>query len=127
MQTQKQRTKRLKIKAKNQKVPYTTENTERNNRKDSSGKNGINNRVQNVGEIIEDKIPVEMMQWLIKHQITNNKKKQQVMDKEKKKQKNSNIVIVMVNSKAKTTRSINLEVLVQEQKLKLKRGGKKTI
>ena len=33
----------------------------------------------------------------------------------------------MVNSKAKTTRPITLEVPVQEQKLKLKRGGKKTI
>ena len=32
-----------------------------------------------------------------------------------------------VNSKAKTTRSITLEVPVQEQKLKLKRGGKKKI
>ena len=59
-----------------------------------------------------------------KHQITNNKRKQQVMDKEKK-SKNQNIVIV--NSKAKATRPITLEVLVQEKKLKQKRGGKKTI
>ena len=35
--------------------------------------------------------------------------------------------IVIVNSKAKRTRPITLEVPVQEQKLKLKRGGKKTI
>ena len=59
-----------------------------------------------------------------KHQITNNKRKQQVMDKEKK-SKNQNIVIV--NSKAKARRPITLEVLVQEKKLKQKRGGKKTI
>ena len=59
-----------------------------------------------------------------KHQITNNKRKQQVMDKEKK-SKNQNIVIV--NSKAKATRPITLEVLVQEKKMKQKRGGKKTI
>ena len=26
----------------------------------STGKNGINNREQNIGEIIEDKVPVEM-------------------------------------------------------------------
>ena len=55
-----------------------------------------------------------------KHQITNNKRKQQVMDKEKK-SKNQNIVIA--NSKAKATRPITLEVLVQEKKLKQKRGG----
>ena len=59
-----------------------------------------------------------------KHQITNNKRKQQVMDKEKK-SKNQNIVIV--NSKVKARRPITLEVLVQEKKLKQKRGGKKTI
>ena len=47
------------------------------------------------------------------------------MDKEEKKWKNQSIVIV--NSKAKTKRPITLEVLVQEQKLKLKRGEKKTI
>ena len=35
--------------------------------------------------------------------------------------------IVTVNSKAKMTRSITFEVPVQEQKLKLKRRGKKTI
>ena len=39
---------------------YTIENTEQNNRKYSTGKNGINNRVQNIGDIIEDKVPVEM-------------------------------------------------------------------
>ena len=58
-----------------------------------------------------------MMQWLRKHQITNNKKKQQIMDKEMKQEKYQRIVIV--NSKAKTTRPIALEVPVQEQKLKL--------
>ena len=42
------------------------------------------------------------------------------MDKGKKKWKKQNIVIE--NSKAKTTRPITLEVLIQEQKLKLKRG-----
>ena len=41
-------------------ITNTTENTEQNNRKYSAGKNGINNRVQNIGEIIEDKLPVEM-------------------------------------------------------------------
>ena len=46
------------------------------------------------------------------------------MDKEKKKQKNLSTVIV--NSKTKTTRAMTLEVLVQEQKLELKTGGKKT-
>ena len=46
------------------------------------------------------------------------------MDKEIKWNNQS---IVTVNCKAETTRLINLEVLVQEQKLKRKRGGKKTI
>ena len=41
-------------------ITYTTENTEQNNRKYSTRKYGINNRVQNIGEIIEDKVPVEM-------------------------------------------------------------------
>ena len=44
------------------------------------------------------------------------------MVKDKKKWKNKSIVIV--NSKAKMTRPITLEVLVQEQKLELKRGRK---
>ena len=66
-----------------------------------------------------------MIQWLRKHQITNNKKKQQVIDKGMKQGENQSIVIV--NSKAKMTRSITLEIPVQEQKLKLKRAGKKTI
>ena len=39
----------------------------------------------------------------------------------------NDLSIVIVNSKANTTRPITLEVPVQEQKLKLKRGGKKTI
>ena len=42
-------------------ITYSTENIERNNRKDSTAKNGIINSVQNVGEIIEDKVPVEML------------------------------------------------------------------
>ena len=66
-----------------------------------------------------------MIQWLRKHQITNNKKKQQVIDKGMKQGENQSIVIV--NSKAKMTRSITLEIPVQEQKLKLKRAGKETI
>ena len=61
---------------------------------------------------------------LIKHQITNNKRKQQVMDKEKKWK---NQITVIVNSKAEKTRPITLEVLVQEKKLERKRLGKKTI
>ena len=44
------------------------------------------------------------------------------MDRPKKKLKNQSIVIV--NSKARTTRPITIEVLAQEQKLKLKRRGK---
>ena len=51
--------------------------------------------------------------------------KQQVMDKEEKKWKNQSLVIV--KSKAKTARPVTLEVLVQKQNLKLKRGEKKTI
>ena len=47
------------------------------------------------------------------------------MDREEKKWKNQSIVIV--NSKAKTKRPITLEVLVQEQKLKLKRGERRNI
>ena len=42
-------------------ITHTTENTEQNNRKCSTGKNGINNRVQNIREIIEDKVPVKMV------------------------------------------------------------------
>ena len=41
-------------------IKYTTENIEQNNSKYSTGKNGINNRVQNIGEKIEDIVPVEM-------------------------------------------------------------------
>ena len=47
------------------------------------------------------------------------------MDKGSKLGKNRSIVIV--NSNAKMARPITLEVPVQEQKLKLKKGGKKTI
>ena len=47
-------------------ITYTNENVEQNNRKYSTGKNGINNRVQNMGEIIEDKVPVEMTNIQIK-------------------------------------------------------------
>ena len=61
------------------------------------------------------------MQWLIKHQITNNKGKQHAMDKEKK-WKNQSIMIV--NSKAKTTRPVTLEVLVLETR---KRGKEDNI
>ena len=66
-----------------------------------------------------------MILWLRKHQITNNKKKQQVIDKTKKQWKNQSIAIV--NSKAKTARPITLKGPVQDQKFKLKRGEKKTI
>ena len=37
----------------------------------------------------------------------------------------NDLSIVIVNSKADTTRPITLEVPVQEQKLKLKRGGRR--
>ena len=58
---------------------------------------------------------------LIKHQITNNKRKQQVMNKEKKWK---NQITVIVNSKAEKTRPITLEVLVQEKKIGTKKIGK---
>ena len=64
-----------------------------------------------------------MIQWLRRHQITNNKKKQQVMDKGVK--QGNDLSIVIVNSKANTRRPITLEVPVQERKLKLKRGGRR--
>ena len=68
-----------------------------------------------VGQIIEYKVPVEIRNIqtkakqqkndvvanIIKHQITNNKRKQQVTDKEKKKWKNQSIVIA--NSKVRAT------------------------
>ena len=59
---------------------------------------------------------------VVTNKTSNNQqeKEKQVMDKENKKWKNQSIVIV--NSKAKTARLITLEVLVQEQKSKLKRG-----
>ena len=41
-------------------ITYTLEKTEQNNRKDSTGENVINNRAQNFGEIIEDKVPVKL-------------------------------------------------------------------
>ena len=41
-------------------ITCTTENTKQNNRKYSTGKNGINIRIQNIGEIIKDKVPVKM-------------------------------------------------------------------
>ena len=64
-----------------------------------------------------------MIQWLRRHQITNNKKKQQVMEKGVK--QGNDLSIVIVNSKANTRRPITLEVPVQERKLKLKRGGRR--
>ena len=93
--------------------------------------------VQNVAEIIEDKVPVKTTNIqtkakqqendVVANKTSNNhsKEKQQVTDKEEKKWKNQSIVIV--NSKAKAAKPKTLEVLVQEQNLKLKRGGKKTI
>ena len=64
IKTEKQRAKRFKIKRIIQKVmkniTYTTENTEGNDRKYSTGINGIKNRVKNIEEIVEDKVPVEM-------------------------------------------------------------------
>ena len=53
-------------------ITNTTENTEQNNRKYSAGKNGINNRVQNIGEIIEDKVPVEMANIQTKNKQQDN-------------------------------------------------------
>ena len=41
-------------------ITYTLEKTEQNIRKDSTGENVINNRAQNFGEIIEDKVPVKL-------------------------------------------------------------------
>ena len=118
-------------------ITYTTENTEQNNRKYSTRKYGINNRVQNIGEIIKDKVPVEMTHvqtktkqqdndivakktWNYQQQkeATGNGQRKEIVEKQS---------IVIVNSQVKKTRPITLEVPVQEQKLILKRGGKKTI
>ena len=41
-------------------IIYITEHTVQKNRKYSVGKNGISNRVLDVGETIEDKVPVKM-------------------------------------------------------------------
>ena len=53
-------------------ITNTAENAEQNNRKYSAGKNGINNRVQNIGEIIEDKVPVEMANIQTKNKQQDN-------------------------------------------------------
>ena len=118
-------------------ITYTTESTEQNNRKYSTGKNEINNRVQNVAEIIEDKVQLEMANIQTKtkqedNDIAANKtlnyqqqKKQQLLDKGKKKWKNQSIVIV--NSKAKTTRPIDFISTSARVKIELERARKKTI
>lgn len=105
-------------------ISYPTENTERNNRKDSTGKNRINNRMQNVGETIEDKVPTEMtnIQTKTKQQKTDvvankasndqQQKKQQVLDKKEKNCINQNKVIM---NRTRTRRPITLEVLVQKE------------
>ena len=53
-------------------ITYTTENTEKKNRKCSIGKNGIINRIQNIGGIIEDKVPVEMANMQTKTKQQDN-------------------------------------------------------
>ena len=118
-------------------ITYTTENTEQKNRKYSTGKNGINNSVQNIGEIIEDKVPVEManIQTKTKQQdndivakkTSNYQQQKEVTGNGRRKEIGEKPKYSDVNSKAKTARPITLEVPVQEQKLKLKRGGKKKI
>ena len=61
MQTQKQKVEdQNKTFESKDNITYTTENTEKKNRKCSIGKNGIINRIENIGGIIEDKVPVEM-------------------------------------------------------------------
>lgn len=107
-------------------IAYPTENTERNNRQDSTGKNRINNRMQNVGETIEGKVPTEMtnIQTKAKQQKTDvvankasngqQQKKQQVLDKKEKNWINQNKVIM---NRTRTRRPITLEVLVQKRKL----------
>ena len=64
-----------------------------------------------------------MIQWLIKHQITNNKKKQQVMEEGKKKWKNQSIVIV--NRKA-TDKTYNVRSSTARAKIE-KRGKEDNI
>ena len=78
-------------------ITYTTENTEENNRKDSKGKNGIHNRVENVGEIIEDKVPVEMINIqtktkqqdnnVVANKISNNQQQKETTGNRQRKEK----------------------------------------
>ena len=93
--------------------------------------------MQNVAEIIEDKVQLEMANIQTKtkqedNDIAANKtlnyqqqKKQQLLDKGKKKWKNQSIVIV--NSKAKTTRPIDFISTSARVKIELERARKKTI
>ena len=83
-------------------------------------------RVQNIGETIEDKVPVETANIQTrtkqqyndivtkKHQITNNKKKQQVMDKGTKQGKNQSMVIV--NDKTYNFRSTSTRAKIEAKK-----------
>ena len=93
-----------------------------------------NNRDQNDGKIIEDKGPVEMANIqtkakqqdndLVANKTSNNQQQKETTgNRQRKKWKNQSIMIV--NSKAKTTSPIILEILVQEQKLKRKKGEKR--
>ena len=98
------------------------------NTENTKSEGEANNRVQNVGKIIEDdKVPVEIANTqtkakqqdkdIVASKTSNNQQQKETTDNgEKKKWKNQRIVIV--NSKAKRTRPITLEVLVQEKKLK---------
>ena len=122
-------------------ITYTTENTEQNNRKYSTGKNGINNRVQNIGEIIEDKVPVEMANIQTKtnqqdndtvaKKTSNYQQQKEATCNGQRKEKVEEPKYSDSEQQGKDDQTYNfrivLEVSLQQQKLKLKRGGKKTI
>ena len=102
----------------------------------SKSEGEANNRAQNVGEIIEDKVPVEIANTqtkakqqnkdVVANTTSHNQQQKEATGNGQRKKWNKQSIVI-VNIKPKTRRPITSEVLVQEKKMKGKRGGKKTI
>ena len=83
---------------------------------------GLKSKVDFIMETFSDYQPILI--YLVE---THLQKRRRNQDTSNQLGINQDQSIVIVNIKAKTARPITLEVLAQEQKLKLKRGRKKTI
>lgn len=105
---------------------YITENREWNNRNDSTGKNGIRNRVK--------KLQISQINYQRKWQLSKSKLKKKIITNNNKvikengqrKEKVEKTKYSDSEQDREETRPITFEVLVKEQKFKPKRGEKKT-